>query len=142
MKESIYLETTVVSYYTSKTTRDIIVLAHQEITREWWPKALKRYDIFISEIVIEEASAGDADAARKRLEILKGFSHLEMNHAVEKMAQVYVEKLKVRPRSLRDAVHLAVASVHSLVYLLEWTSAPIPNGEVTCFPKGLRWNFQ
>ena len=76
MKESIYLETTVVSYYTSKNSRDIIVLAHQEITHEWWPKALKRYDIFISEIVIEEASAGDADAARKRLEILKGFSHL------------------------------------------------------------------
>lgn len=39
MKETIYVETTVVSYYTSKPSRDIIVLAHQEITREWWAKA-------------------------------------------------------------------------------------------------------
>ena len=130
MKESIYLETTVVSYYSSKNSRDIIVLAHQEITHEWWPKALKRYDIFISEIVIEEASAGDADAARKRLEILKGFSHLELNHAVEKMAQVYVEKLKIPPKALRDAVHLAVASVHSVDYLVTWNCAHIANGEV------------
>src|SRR3972149_4940264 len=99
MKESIYLETTVVSYYTSKTTRDIIVLAHQEITREWWDNALKRYDAFISEIVIEEAMAGDAEAAKKRLAILKKFAHLDLNATVEKMAQVYVEKLKIPPKS-------------------------------------------
>ncbi len=93
MKESIYLETTVVSYYASKPSRDIIVLAHQEITREWWDKALKRYDAFISEIVIEEAGVGDPEAAKKRLGILKRFAHLDLNPMVEKMAQVYVEKL-------------------------------------------------
>lgn len=49
MKESIYLETTVVSYYTSKPSRDIIALAHQEITRQWWPIAIKRFNILISE---------------------------------------------------------------------------------------------
>ena len=54
MKESIYLDTSVVSYHTSKPSRDIIVLAHQEITRQWWHKAVKRYDVFISEVVIEE----------------------------------------------------------------------------------------
>lgn len=51
MKESIYLETSVVSYYTAKPVRDIIVLAHQEITRKWWQRAIKRFDIYISEIV-------------------------------------------------------------------------------------------
>ncbi len=45
MKDAIYLETTVVSYYTSRPSRDIIALAHQEITREWWPKAVKRFDV-------------------------------------------------------------------------------------------------
>ena len=77
MKESIYLETTVVSYFTSKISRDIIVLAHQEITQEWWPKALKRFEVFISEIVVEEAGLGDVEAAKKRLEALKDFPHLE-----------------------------------------------------------------
>jgi len=130
MKESIYLETTVVSYYTSKPSRDIIVLAHQEITREWWDKALKRYDAFISEIVVEEARAGDPDAAKKRLAILKRFTHLDLNPTVEKMAQVYIEKLKIPPKALRDAVHLAVASVHSVDYLVTWNCSHIANGEV------------
>ncbi len=90
MKESIYLETTVVSYYTSKPNRDIIVLAHQEITRQWWPIAMRRYNVFISEIVIEEASFGDPEAAKRRLEELKDFPHLELNDKVEKMAQVII----------------------------------------------------
>ena len=130
MKETIYLETTVISYYTSKPSRDIIVLAHQEITREWWDRALKRYAAFISEIVVEEAMAGDPEAAKKRLAILKKFSHLDLSATVEKMAQVYVEKLKIPPKALRDAVHLAVASVHRVDYLVTWNCSHIANGEV------------
>jgi predicted nucleic acid-binding protein len=130
MKESIYLETTVVSYYTSKPSRDIIVLAHQEITRHWWDKALNRYDAFISEIVVEEARAGDPEAAKKRLGILTKFIHLDLNPMVEKMAQVYVAKLKIPPRALRDAIHLAVASVHGVDYLVTWNCSHIANGEV------------
>ena len=130
MKESIYLETTVVSYYTSKPSRDIIVLAHQEITWEWWDNALKRYDAFISEIVVEEALAGDPEAAKKRLAILKKFPHLDLSATVEKMAQIYVEKMKMPPRALRDAVHLAIASVHEVDYLVTWNCAHIANGEV------------
>ncbi|GAB4482984.1 MAG: hypothetical protein OHK006_02690 [Thermodesulfovibrionales bacterium] len=130
MRESIYLETTVVSYYTSKPSRDIIVLAHQEITREWWGTALKRYDAFISEIVVEEALAGDPEAARKRAGILKKIPHLDLNPAVERMAQVYVERLNIPPKALRDAVHLAVASVHDVDYLVTWNCSHIANGEI------------
>ena len=111
MKESIYLETTVVSYYTSKPSRDIIALAHQEITRQWWPIALRRYDIFISEVVIEEASFGDPEAAKRRLGELKDFPHLELNDKVEEMAQVYMERLNIPEKSFRDAAHLAIACV-------------------------------
>lgn len=67
MKESIYIETSVVSYYVSKPSRDLIVLAHQQITWEWWSTAVKRFDVYISEVVIEEAAAGNKVAAEKRL---------------------------------------------------------------------------
>ncbi|MBI5846622.1 MAG: type II toxin-antitoxin system VapC family toxin [Nitrospirae bacterium] len=130
MKETIYLETSVVSYYTAKPSRDIIVLAHQEITREWWDRALKKYDAVISEIVIEEARAGDIEAAKKRLAILKRFEHLELNPMVDKMAQIYLDKLKLPMKAFRDAVHLAVASVHSVDYLVTWNCAHIANGEI------------
>lgn len=130
MKESIYLETTVVSYYISKPSRDIIVLAHQEITREWWPKAIKRFDIFISEVVVEESRLGDHEAARRRLEELKNFPHLVLNNKVEEMAQVYIEQFEISKKYLRDAAHLAVASVHNIDYLVTWNCAHLANGEI------------
>jgi len=130
MKESIYLETTVVSYYTSKPSRDIVALAHQEITRQWWPIAIRRYDIFISEVVTEEASFGDPEAAKRRLEELKDFPHLELNDKVEEMAQVYMERLNIPEKSFRDAAHLAIACVHNIDYLVTWNCAHLANGEV------------
>ncbi|HLG29355.1 MAG TPA: type II toxin-antitoxin system VapC family toxin, partial [Candidatus Brocadiales bacterium] len=128
MKESIYLETTVVSYYTSELSRDIIVLAHQEITRQWWHKAIKRFDVFISEVVIEEAGSGDSRAAKRRLEELKKFPHLELNDKVEEMAQIYMERLEIPEKSFRDAAHIAVASVHNIDYLVTWNCTHLANG--------------
>ena len=130
MRESVHLETTVVSYYTSKPSRDVIVLAHQEITREWWPKAVRRFDVFISEVVVEEASLGDPEAAKRRLEELKRFPHLELNDEVERMAGVYMEGLEIPEKSFRDAAHLAVASVHNIDYLVTWNCTHLANGEV------------
>jgi len=130
MRESVYLETTVVSYYTSKPSRDVIVLAHQEITREWWPKAVRRFDVFISEVVVEEASLGDPEAAKRRLEELKRFPHLELNDEVERIAGVYMERLEIPEKSFRDAAHLAVASVHNIDYLVTWNCTHLANGEV------------
>lgn len=128
--ESIYLETSVVSYYTSYPSRDIIVLAHQEITREWWEKAIKRFDIFISEVVVEEAILGNTLAAKKRTEILRQFYHLELNEKVEEVALVYIKRLNIPPKSLRDAVHIAVASVHNIDYLVTWNCTHIANAEI------------
>ncbi len=130
MKESIYLETSVISYYTSKPTRDIIVLAHQEITRQWWPKAIKRYDIFISEVVLEEAGMGDPYAAKKRLKEIKNFPNLGLNNHVEEMAKIYKGRLKIPEKSIRDAVHLALASVHNIDYLITWNCTHLANGGV------------
>jgi len=130
MKESIYLETTVVSYYTSKPSRDIIALAHQEITRQWWPVAIRRYDVFVSEVVIEEASFGDREAAKRRLVELKDFPHLELNDKVEEIAQAYMDKLEIPDKSFRDAAHLSVASVHNIDYLVTWNCAHLANGEI------------
>lgn len=130
MKESIYLETTVVSYYTSKPSRDIIVLAHQEITRQWWPPAIRRYNAFISEVVIEEAIFGDPEAVKRRLEELKDFPHLELNDKAEEMAQIYMERLEIPEKSFRDAAHLAIACVHNIDYLVTWNCTHLANGEV------------
>jgi len=69
MKPTVYIETTVPSYYVARSSRDVIVLAHQEITRQWWEKRLSMFDAYISPVVLEEAGRGDQDQVRKRLEI-------------------------------------------------------------------------
>ena len=130
MKRSLYLETTVVSYLTSLPSRDIILLAHQEITRIWWPMALSRYDIFISGIVLEEARLGDAEASRLRLEVLQEFPILELNHDVEERTRLYLDTTGIPSRSFRDAAHLAVASVHGIDFLVTWNCSHLANGEI------------
>jgi hypothetical protein len=71
MKSTVYLETTVVSYLAAWTSRDLVTAANQETTREWWSRRRIDFDLFVSQAVIEEASDGDPDAVRRRLEILQ-----------------------------------------------------------------------
>ena len=70
-KESVYIETTVISYLTAWLSRDLIRAAHQQITQEWWNNRRNDFEVFVSAFVINEASAGDADAAQERLEVVK-----------------------------------------------------------------------
>jgi predicted nucleic acid-binding protein len=92
--------------------------------------AIGRFDVYISEMVVEEASLGDPEAAQRRLEALKGFAHLELNAQVEDLARVYMEKLEIPEKSFRDAVHLAVCSVHNIDYLVTWNCTHLANAEV------------
>ena len=67
MKPSVYVETSVISYLTARPSRDFVVAAHQQLTADWWELALPRLDGYVSTIVLEEISRGDAQAAQKRV---------------------------------------------------------------------------
>lgn len=66
MASLVYVETSVISYYAARPSRDIITAARQTITQEWWDEARGRFEIYISVLVVE-AKAGDPDAAQRRL---------------------------------------------------------------------------
>ena len=72
-KQSVYIETTVVSYLAARPSRDSIIAAHQQVTVGWWENALPKLEPFISPIVIEEASRGDESASKLRLEKIDEF---------------------------------------------------------------------
>jgi hypothetical protein len=78
MKSKIYLETTIVSYLTARASRDLVLAAHQQLTREWW-EIRSRFDLFISELVLREISSGDIDAASRRHKAVEGLDTLAMN---------------------------------------------------------------
>ena len=130
MKESIYIETSVVSYYTAKPGRDLIVLAHQQITHEWWQKALKRFEVYVSEVVIEEAKIGNQEFVKKRLKELNKFKCLRLTDEVERIAQTYMKGLSIPKSSIRDAAHLAVASIYNIDYLITWNCAHLANAGI------------
>ena len=129
-RATLYLETSVVSYLTARRSRDIIVLAHQGITSDWWHGSQSKFEIFVSEIVLAEARAGDSDAARARLKVLEPFPTLPLLPEVEQLADTYMREIPFPARAARDALHIALASVHEMEYLATWNCRHIADGRV------------
>lgn len=130
MPPSVYIETSVISYHTSRLSRDIVTAARQTITQEWWDESSGQYEIFISALVVEEAKAGDSAAARKRLEVIEGLPFLEINESAEQIAQRLIDEELVPKTSAEDALHIALATVHGMDFLLTWNFRHINNAEM------------
>ena len=128
MKPKVYLETTIISYLTAKPSRDLIIAAHQELTNEWWENRRMHFDLFVSQLVIREAKAGDKNAAQKRLGILETIPLLELNENVISLARVLTEKV-IPKKAVEDALHIAIAAIHGMDYLLTWNCKHLANAE-------------
>jgi len=129
-KPKAYLESSVVSYRTARPSRDVIVLSHQEITRIWWQKHLHEYSLFVSEVVLDEIRRGDSVAASERLNMVSEIPLLTIGPDVESLALVYQAKLVLPEKALRDTLHLAVASIHAVDYLITWNCKHIANAHI------------
>lgn len=129
-KPSVYIETSVVSYLTARRARDLIVLAHQEITTTWWGAALRRYKPFVSQLVLDELRRGDPVAAARRLEAIAQFHVLEQTDEVLQLAGAYLKNLNVPSTAAADCVHIAYASVFNMDFIVTWNCKHIANGSV------------
>ena|SRR3990172_2080772 len=130
MKESVYIETSVISYYTSKPSRDLVIAGRQEITREKWPKILGFFEPHISALVIQEAEQGNQNAARERLEAISSLPVLSISELTEELASILIKKEAIPPGVPEDALHIAVAAVNGMDYLLTWNFAHINNAQM------------
>ena len=130
MRSSVYIETTIISYLTSKPSRDLIIAAHQRITDEWWADVRPQVDCYISPFLIDEASRGDPVYAQKRLDEVVAFAMLEVNEQIEDLAQQYFAVLQIPEKAKIDAFHLAVAAWHKMDYVLSWNCKHIASGRV------------
>jgi predicted nucleic acid-binding protein len=126
-KPTVYIETTVVSVLTSRPTRDVVQAAWQQITTEWWETRRKEFKLYVSEGVIVEAQSGDAEAAQRRLTVLKGLPELDITLEVEQLAGRLARRLALPPRKKMDAVHVAVCAVHRIDFLLTWNCTHLAN---------------
>ena len=129
-KQSVYIETTVISYLTARPSRDLVVAGHQQVTVEWWENSLPRLDPFVSPIVIEEASRGDEASAKLRLEKIAGLPVLEITDEVRELAELYFERIPIPGKARGDAYHLAVATYHGMDFLVSWNFTHILSAHV------------
>jgi hypothetical protein len=125
--QTLYLETSIISYLTSRPSRDIRVAAWQEITAQWWEQEQSKYELFTSELVIAEAGGGNVEAARKRMDRLKDIPVLMIDDAAKRFAAQLIQKGGVPSEAQADALHIALASLHGLDYLLTWNCRHIDN---------------
>ncbi len=130
MKPSVYIETTIISYLTSKPSQNLIVAAHQQITDEWWTDVRSQVECFVSPFVIDEASRGDAVYSQKRIDAIDGFAVLKINEEIEDLAKEYFDALQIPEKAKIDAFHLATAAWHEIDYVLSWNCKHIASGRV------------
>ena len=120
MLPRVYVETTVVSYLQARPSRDLIVAGHQQITRDWWDTCRGDYELCDSQLVHEEAGDGDPQAAQERLEVLASMTMLEIKEEAVSLAEELVQAGALPTKAGNDALHIAVAAIHRVPYLLTW----------------------
>lgn len=126
-KQTVYLETSVIGYATSRPSRDLIVAARQQLTRDWFASGAPFYKLFVSQIVIGEVASGDDEASQARIALIDGVPSLAVSEPVVALASKLVENGAIPRKSAEDALHIAVAAVHAVDFLLTWNFKHIAN---------------
>jgi hypothetical protein len=130
VKAKVCVETTVVSYLTAWPSRDVIVAAHQQITDEWWRTKRQEFELFASQLVLREAQAGNAEMAQRRLKTLEEVELLEVTEEALAPAEKLIASGSVPKKAVEDAVHIAVAVINGMDYLITWNCEHIANAKM------------
>src|ERR1700736_708978 len=144
MMERVYMETTFVSYLTARSSRDLIVAGHQQITHDWWDTRRGDYELCDSQLVLQEAGDGDPQAAQDRLNVLATMTVLEIKEEAVELAEELVQTGALPAKAGNDALHIAIAAIHRVPYLLTWNCRHMANAtmraqiEGVCASKGFK----
>jgi hypothetical protein len=119
-KKSVYVETTIPSLITARTSRDMIIAYRQDISKLFWENERQKYDLYISEYVWEECEKGDENAAKRRLDLIKDIPLLPTGKEVKELAEEYFKYLNIPEKAKTDCFHLAVSVIERMDYLMSW----------------------
>lgn len=127
VKQKVYIETSVVSYYASRPSRDLVIAARQETTRELWPVLVSRFERYISMLVLMEINKGDPAAVDERQRAILDIPVLDVTQESESLAEAIVREGLIPERFGEDSLHIALASVNGMDYLLTWNFRHLNN---------------
>ena len=127
---TVYIETSIVSYLTARPTNDRLAAAWQDATCRWWETQRRRFELFTSSAVVEEAEAGHPEAAARRLAALNGLLRLNVHDDAVALAEKLLAEGALPRRAIDDALHVAISAYHGMDYLLTWNCRHIDNAEL------------
>jgi predicted nucleic acid-binding protein len=130
MTESVYIETSMVSYLTARPSNNLIMMANQEVTRKWWNTRRSQFTLYVSQVVLDEATQGDPEMSAKRLEVLQSLFVLELTENVQDLGLQFLTKSSMPAKASDDAIHIAAATVHGMDYVLTWNCKHIANAQI------------
>ncbi|GHS92570.1 hypothetical protein FACS1894139_14350 [Planctomycetales bacterium] len=120
IKPSVYIETTVPSVGSARISTDIIIAGKQATTKLFWEHERHKFDLYVSQYVIDECALGDAEAAKRRLAFIGGITVIPKSDAIEDLALVYRQLLQLPDSAKYDSYHLAAGVNLKIDYLLSW----------------------
>ena len=128
--DTLYIETSIVSYLRQRPSSQVVMAARQLLTHEWWDDERSNYELVISQYVIDEASAGDPTLASERLQLLDGIPLLPLDPEIALIANEIMSRAILPEKARTDALHIAMVAHHRIQYLLTWNCRHIANGRI------------
>ncbi len=125
--DTVYIETSIISYASAWASRDIETAALQQQARDWWSFERPKFDLVTSQLTLDEASAGDPVAAAGRLKLLEGLPLVEINSETEVLAARLLAAHTMPQKAAADALHVAAAALGDVKYLLTLNCKHIAN---------------
>jgi hypothetical protein len=125
--EIVYIETTIVSYLVARPSRDLLRSARQKFTRQWWNEERKNYHCITSNEVLREASRGDAEMIRLRLDALRDAGVFAVDEKALSLAENILKEKILPPAVLSDAIHASMSAIHGANFLLTWNCRHLAN---------------
>jgi hypothetical protein len=119
-KPIIYIETSIISYIAARPSPDLMTAACQQVTAEWWETSRRPYNVVTSALVVAESQEGNKHTAKKRIDLLRGISVLKITGNARELADALITEGALPAKAQADALHIAIATVHRVDYLLTW----------------------
>jgi hypothetical protein len=126
----VYIESIIPSYVVARPARDLLQAARQQTSRDWWELQRHQHELFTSQIVLDEISAGESEMASQRLAVLADIPVLLAIEEAENLGAQILDSGLLPAAADRDAGHIALATIYEMDILLSWNCRHIANASI------------
>ena len=125
--DTLYIETSILSYATAWPSKNVQIAAIQEQARNWWSFERPKFELVTSQLTLDEAASGDPVAAKERLNLLDGVPIMPISQEAELLADRILAGHMMPQKAAADALHVALAAFARVDYLLTLNCKHIAN---------------